>query len=138
MRSPQKSRPSTSARTCDPIDALVGRNIRIHRLDKGLTQSEVASRIGVTFQQLQKYEQGVNRIGGGRLFKLAEVLELPISALFEGGPGNRDDRRDSALALLAQSHAVRLLRPFSQIRDMPTRRALVAIVERLAARRYSR
>jgi transcriptional regulator with XRE-family HTH domain len=138
MGSSQKSRPPTSPRSCDPIDALVGRNIRIHRLDKGLTQTDVASRIGVTFQQLQKYEQGMNRVVGGRLFKLAEVLELPISAFFEGGPGNRDDDSNSALELLAQPHALRLLRPFSQIGDMETRLALVALVERLAAPQQSR
>jgi transcriptional regulator with XRE-family HTH domain len=133
----RKSNVPRSPRSCDPIDVLVGRNIRIHRLDKALTQTDVASRIGVTFQQLQKYEQGMNRVGGARLFKVAEVLEVPISALFESGPDTPEIDSNSAMELLGEAYALRLLRPFSRIADVETRRALVAVVEALAASEQS-
>jgi transcriptional regulator with XRE-family HTH domain len=72
------------AREASDLDKLVGHNIRIQRLDRGMTQTELARAIGVTFQQIQKYENGVNRVGSGRLFKIAETLRTPVSALFDG------------------------------------------------------
>jgi transcriptional regulator with XRE-family HTH domain len=121
----------------DPIDIIVGRNIRIHRRNKGLTQAYLASRIGISFQQLQKYEQGLSRVGG-RLFKIAEVLELPISAFFEEGPLLRDEAGNSVLELLAQRHALRLLRSFVQIDDPEARQAVLQVVEQFASLRQSR
>jgi transcriptional regulator with XRE-family HTH domain len=126
-----------STRSPDPVDVLVGRNVRIHRIDKGLTQTDLAKRIGVTFQQVQKYEQGVNRVDGGRLYKIAAVLELPISAFFEGTSYTEHDVRESPLALLAEAHALKLLRSFCEIDDMDVRRSLVEVVERLASRSAS-
>src|ERR1700752_1246864 len=66
------------------IDVAVGRNVRIWRMARGMSQAHLASRLGVTFQQLQKYEVGANRIGTGRLVKVAAVLSIPIATLFEG------------------------------------------------------
>ena len=123
-----------SARSPDPIDFLVGQNIRIHRCDKGLTQTALAKRIGVTFQQVQKYEEGRNRVGGSRLFKIAEALELPLSTFFEGCNISHQ-RVDSPLLLLAEPHAVKILKAFCQIDDLQTRSALVHVMERLAIRR---
>jgi transcriptional regulator with XRE-family HTH domain len=127
-----------STRSPDPVDALVGRNIRIHRINKGLTQTDLGKRIGVTFQQVQKYEQGTNRVGGGRLFKIADVLGLPISAFFEGADTSHHKVKESPSALLVEPHALKLLRSFCQIENMETRRALVEVVELLASRRASR
>jgi transcriptional regulator with XRE-family HTH domain len=124
-----------SKRSPDPVDALVGRNIRIHRIDKGLTQTDLAKGIGVTFQQVQKYEEGRNRVGGGRLYKIAEVLGLPLSAFFEGADSPHHKVKESPTALLADPHALRLLRSFCKIDDMETRRAVTAVVELLAAGR---
>src|ERR1700738_968136 len=92
---PTKRRPKSAT----AIDAAVGRNLRIWRMAKGLSQSQLASRLGVTFQQIQKYEIGSNRIGTGRLVKAAGILGIPISALFAG----TDDREPSRslLALLS-------------------------------------
>jgi transcriptional regulator with XRE-family HTH domain len=123
-----------STRSPDPIDALVGRNIHIHRIDKGLTQTDLAKGIGVTFQQVQKYEQGTNRVGGGRLYKIADVLGLPISAFFEGADSPHHKVKESPLALLAEPLALRLLKSFFQIDDMDARRAVAELVERLASR----
>lgn len=67
-----------------PVDVAVGRNVRLWRMARGLSQAQLAQRLGVTFQQLQKYEVGANRVGTGRLVKVAAVLRVPITALFEG------------------------------------------------------
>jgi transcriptional regulator with XRE-family HTH domain len=66
------------------IDVAVGRNVRVWRMAKGLSQTQLASRLGVTFQQIQKYEVGADRIGTGRLVRVAAILGIPIAALFDG------------------------------------------------------
>ena len=66
----------------DAIDQIVGRNIRIYRLQKRLSQTELADELGLTFQQVQKYEKGTNRVGSGRLLKIAMFLGVPVTALF--------------------------------------------------------
>jgi len=73
-----------------PIDELVGRNIRIFRKAKGLSQARLGSTVGVTFQQIQKYEKGANRIGPSRLAKIATALEVPISRLFDTSASSTD------------------------------------------------
>src|SRR5215831_21077203 len=102
----------------NPVDVLVGRNIRIHRLDAGLSQTDLGKHIGVTFQQVQKYENGANRVGSGNLFKIANALNLPVGALFQGIDDKSSKSIDaSPIALLAQPYALRLLRAFAQIDD---------------------
>jgi len=67
-----------------PIDVLVGENIRICRLQRRLTQTELGQRIGVSFQQVQRYENGANRVGASRLTQVANALEVPLLSLFDG------------------------------------------------------
>src|SRR5438874_6053644 len=74
------------ARRADSRDAEVGRRVRSRRLECRLSQTDLASRIGVTFQQVQKYEKGVNRIGAGRLQRISEALEVPITFFFDATP----------------------------------------------------
>src|SRR5438477_12804607 len=74
------------ARRADNRDAEVGRRVRSRRLECRLSQTDLASRIGVTFQQVQKYEKGVNRIGAGRLQRISEALEVPITFFFDATP----------------------------------------------------
>src|SRR5438552_4988837 len=74
------------ARRADLRDAEVGRRVRSRRLECRLSQTELADRIGVTFQQVQKYEKGVNRIGAGRLQRISEALEVPITFFFDATP----------------------------------------------------
>ena len=112
------------------VDVAVGRNVRIWRLDRGLTQSQLAGRLGVTFQQLQKYEVGANRIGTGRLVKLAAVLRVPIAALFQGT--DAADPSQSLLALVSDSRSFRLARAFAAIKNNRTRESLVNMVEKIA------
>src|SRR5881227_2312776 len=74
------------ARRADSRDAEVGRRVRSRRLECRFSQTELADRIGVTFQQVQKYEKGVNRIGAGRLQRISEALEVPITFFFDATP----------------------------------------------------
>jgi len=64
-----------------PVDAIVGENIRVARLAAGLSQTELGGACGITFQQIQKYEKGTNRVGGSRLMQIAEALKVPAAAL---------------------------------------------------------
>jgi len=113
-----------------PVDALVGRNIRICRLQRGLSQTELGREIGVTFQQVQKYEQGTNRVGASRLNEIARVLRVPLARLFEGSDaavGKGPD--ESADSLLAHPHALRLTKAFHRIARTKARLAIVHLIE---------
>ena len=121
----------------DPIDVEVGQRIRIQRLAAGLSQSELAERIGVTFQQVQKYEKGANRVGAGRLTQIAHVLNVPVSSFFEGREAIdkvAHQGMKSPLAALAQPYAYRLLRAYTSIADPELRRTIVEFVEQLTLR----
>ena len=120
-----------TARRVNWIDIAVGRNVRIWRMTKGLTQEELAGRVGVTFQQLQKYEIGGNRIPTGRLVKFSGILGIPISALFEGTNGAEPPR--SLLALISDNRSFRLARAFAAIENNAMRLSLVSLVETIAA-----
>src|SRR5512132_595509 len=71
------------------VDKLVGRNLRVYRLRKSLSQTDLANQLGVSFQQVQKYENGSNRVSSGRLLQIATIMEVPVTAFFEGS----DDAR---------------------------------------------
>ena len=113
------------------VDLAVGRNVRIWRMAKGMTQEELANRVGVTFQQLQKYEIGGNRIPTGRLVKISGVLGIPISALFEGTNGAEPP--PSLLALISDSRSFRLARACAAIENSAMRLSLVRLVGTIAA-----
>jgi transcriptional regulator with XRE-family HTH domain len=67
----------------DDIDGLIGRNIRFHRLRRELSQAQLAARLGISYQQLQNYERGINRISASRLLLIAQALAVPVAALFD-------------------------------------------------------
>lgn len=119
------------ARSPSSVDLVVGRNIRIWRMAKGLSQAQLAQRLGLTFQQVQKYETGANRIGTGRLVKVAGILGVPLAALFEGADGA--DHARALLALVADRRSFRLAHAFAAIRRSPLRLAIVKLVEIIAA-----
>ena len=116
------------------IDKVIGRNIRIHRLAKKMSQTELGDQLGVSFQQVQKYENGTNRVGSGRLYQIAAILGLHVSTFFNGGEsGDRERSTDSGLLdLLAEPQSVRLIRAFSKITDTTVRRSLVQLTEKFA------
>ena len=120
----------------DPIDVEVGRRIRVQRMARGISQTELGEKIGVTFQQVQKYEKGANRVGASRLTRIAKVLGVPVSAFFGGATGaNQPDTGEGGpldLEYLVVPGALRLLRAYGQIRETMLRRTIVALVEWIA------
>ena len=116
----------------DFVDQIVGRNIRIHRLEKALTQTELADQLGLTFQQVQKYEKGTNRVGSGRLLKIATFLGIPVTALFKGSDEMADTDKQSIFDQLARPHANRLLQAFARIDHDGLQRSVVQLVEEIA------
>ena len=118
-----------SARRADASDAIVGHNIRLHRLARGLSQSDLAHTIGVSFQQVQKYEKGVNRVGAGRLVRVASALAVPVMALLKGVPGLRGRAAPAVDAVIATPGQMRLVQAFATIADGAVRRSLIALTE---------
>jgi len=123
--------PETSAKSPSPVDVAVGVNVRLWRMAKGLSQTQLADRLGVTFQQVQKYELGSNRIPMGRLVKIAAVLGVPIAVLFEGTDATEPSR--TLLALVSDARAFRLAVAFAAIKDSASRLMLVNMVEKIAS-----
>ena len=121
------------ARRADGRDAEVGRRVRSRRLEQGLSQTDLADRFGVTFQQVQKYEKGVNRIGAGRLQRISEALEVPVSFFFGTGSGIDKTPTDSVFTLAQSSGAVRLLIAYNRIKARSAKQNLVEMAENLAA-----
>ena len=109
--------------------------IRAQRLNKGLTQEELGTKLGVTFQQIQKYEKGINRVGSGRLYEIAEILEIPVTSFFEAQAKPKGVRKSSPFDLLADPTTLQMIREFSKIGDVRTRRAVLALVERMVERK---
>lgn len=120
-------RQQSKARTLDR-DTLVGQRIRELRKSAYLTLGAVASELGVTYQQLQKYEKGVNRIGAGRLLELARVLGVPIIAFFAEDPEQQPVSEGDAVSTRQASELAAL---FLQIRDPKKRRMAIEAVRRL-------
>jgi transcriptional regulator with XRE-family HTH domain len=119
------------ARTPDPLDVMVGARIRIFRTNSGMSQSDLAEKIGVAFQQVQKYEKGTNRVGAGRLSRIAEVLGISIGELFESS-GHKPADSKSPFRLLAGRDALRVLTAFSRMSDPRVRRAIAQLLETVA------
>jgi DNA-binding XRE family transcriptional regulator len=128
------ARKSTPVRRSDSRDAEVGRRVRTQRLSKGLSQTALGQMIGVTFQQVQKYENGINRIGAGRLSRIAEVLDVPVSYFFPDETEGRlaSKAGDSPFDLLSTSGAIQLVRAYARIERGNVRSTLVQIAEYLA------
>jgi transcriptional regulator with XRE-family HTH domain len=116
-----------------PVDTLVGQNIRICRLQRGLSQTELGTRIGVTFQQVQKYEKGANRVGASRLTQIADTLQVSLPTLFDGASTvGQVGPEASPRFLLSKPHSLRLLQAFDKVKDDGTRMALLEVIECLA------
>jgi transcriptional regulator with XRE-family HTH domain len=113
------------------VDVAVGRNVRIWRMNRGFSQAQLARRLGVTFQQVQKYETGSNRIGTSRLVMIAAILDIPIPALLEEAQGA--DPAGSLLALIDDRRSFRLAQAFAAIADRDARLSIVNLVEKVAA-----
>ena len=127
---------NTTARRADNRDAEVGRRVRSRRLECRLSQTELADQIGVTFQQVQKYEKGVNRIGASRLQRISEALEVPITFFFSATPHAAarvpSSSPESVFGFMQTSGAVRIVKAFHRIKSPKARQLLVGMVEEFA------
>jgi transcriptional regulator with XRE-family HTH domain len=126
-----------------PTDKHVGTRLRMRRLMLNKSQNEIGNALGITFQQVQKYENGTNRVSASRLQHLCVILKVPVSFFFEGAPresGLPDmpevemDGEAAALnSVLATSDGLALVTAYTRIRDLKVRRAIVALVEQIAS-----
>jgi transcriptional regulator with XRE-family HTH domain len=127
------------AKTPNPIDKHVGSRVRMRRVLVGLSQEKLGDSLGVTFQQVQKYEKGTNRIGASRLQQISKVLGVPVSFFFDDAPGeeNKTDgfgeatSSDYVVDFLSTSEGIALNRAFLRVRDPRVRRRIVDLVAAL-------
>lgn len=131
-----------STKAPNPVDKHVGSRIRMRRLMLGMSQEKLGDALGLTFQQVQKYEKGSNRVSASRLQQLSHILQVQVSFLFEGGPHaafNADGLNEApspayVADFLATSEGLALTRAFTKITDVKLRRSIVELVENIAAR----
>jgi len=116
-----------------PIDIHVGSRIRLRRTLMKLTLESLGESLGLSFQQVQKYESGANRVGSARLHDLSRVLDVPISYFFDGmAPemASRDDTRDSGF--IVSSETVELVRAYDRIPDAAVRKRVFDLIKALS------
>ena len=124
----------------NPIDKHVGSRVRMRRMMLSMSQEKLGDALGLTFQQVQKYEKGVNRVGAGRLVRVAESLDVPVSFFFEGAPhspgysGGMSEAPSPAYVadFLATSDGLSLTKAFMRIKSSKLRRRIVDLVEQIA------
>jgi transcriptional regulator with XRE-family HTH domain len=122
-----------------PTDVYVGKRIRTRRMQMGMSQEKLGDELGITFQQVQKYEKGTNRVSASKLQVLANVFKVPVAFFFEGGPAEGGNGRRNASPeftfanLLSTSDGVALCTAFEKIENKAVRRMVVNIAETLAA-----
>jgi transcriptional regulator with XRE-family HTH domain len=132
-----------SIKAPNTVDKYVGSRVRMRRMMLGMSQEKLGEALGLTFQQIQKYEKGTNRVGASRIQQIAEVLKVPVSFLFEGGPGSARGAEGFGEGpspgpgyvsdFLATSEGLALTRAFTRIADARLRRSIVDLVEQIAA-----
>ncbi|MUO79909.1 helix-turn-helix domain-containing protein [Agrobacterium vitis] len=127
----------------NPIDIHVGSRIRLRRTMLGMSQEKLGESLGITFQQIQKYEKGTNRVGASRLQNISSILNVPVSFFFEDAPGEQvvagangfSEAASSnyVVDFLSSSEGLQLNRAFVKINDPKVRRKVVDLVKALAA-----
>jgi len=126
----------------NPIDKHVGSRVRMRRMMMSMSQEKLGDALGLTFQQVQKYEKGTNRIGASRLQQIAHILQVPVSFFFEGSPhvgggqhsGGMNEAPSPAYVsdFLATSDGLSLTKAFMRIKNSKLRRRIVDLVEQIA------
>jgi transcriptional regulator with XRE-family HTH domain len=127
----------------NPIDKHVGSRVRMRRMMLGMSQEKLGDALGLTFQQVQKYEKGTNRIGASRVQQISQILQVPVAFFFEGAPdlqphltaANGLDTAPSPAYVsdfLATSEGLALTRAFTRIKEGKLRRRIVDLVEEIA------
>ena len=115
----------------DPRDIEVGRRVRALRLERNMSLTALADRLGLTFQQVQKYEKGVNRIGAGRLQTIAEIFKVSITDLFADAQPAAQGQQ-SVYELVDSAAALRLLRAYTRLPNSKLKQALVQMAVAMA------
>lgn len=110
-------------------DIELGKRIRLRRVEQKISQSELGDKLGVSFQQVQKYEKGVNRVGASRLSQIAAALDVPVTYFYEG---DGKQREVESLLFLDSSFSLRLLRAYAKIKDQGVQRHFVSLMESVA------
>jgi transcriptional regulator with XRE-family HTH domain len=117
-------------------DVELGRRLRLRRVEQKMSQSELADKLGVSFQQVQKYEKGVNRVGAARLQQVATALDVPVTFFFDnvdaGKRANDSKREVESLLFLDSSFSLRLLRAYSAVKNQAVQRQFVTLIESIA------
>lgn len=130
-----------SKKSPNPIDIHVGSRVRLRRMMLGMSQEKLGEHLGITFQQIQKYEKGTNRVGASRLQHIATVLKVPISFFFEDAPGTPEEAAKGfaegkpagyVVDFLSSSEGLSLNKAFVQIKDAKVRKRIVDLVKSLA------
>ncbi len=124
----------------NPIDKHVGSRVRMRRMMLSMSQEKLGDALGLTFQQVQKYEKGTNRIGASRLQQIAQILQVPVSFFFEGAPAAGTHHHGMGEApspayvsdFLATSDGLSLTKSFMRIKSTKLRRRIVDLVEQIA------
>ena len=115
--------------TIHPADLYAGQQLRKLRHDRGMSQSTLGQATGVTFQQVQKYEKGVNRVGAARLQQIATALDVPVTFFYDGDGKTREVE---SLLFLDSAFSLRLLRAYSRIKSQTVQRQMVGLMEAIA------
>lgn len=126
-----------------PIDIHVGQRLKQKRVLQGMKQSDLAEAVGITFQQVQKYERGANRMGASRLYEFSKVLQVPVSYFFEGletkkesPPNNYDMAEETTLfeheVINGGREAMELMRSFQRLTDANLRKSVASLVKNMA------
>jgi transcriptional regulator with XRE-family HTH domain len=128
----------------NPTDKHVGSRVRMRRMMLGMSQEKLGDALDLTFQQVQKYEKGTNRIGASRLQQISQILQVPVSFFFEGAPSAQTVGRHESMGdapspayvsdFLATSDGLALTKAFMRIEDSKLRRRIVDLVEQIATR----
>lgn len=124
----------------NPIDIHVGSRVRLRRMMLSMSQEKLGEQLGITFQQIQKYEKGTNRIGASRLQHIARVLQVPVAFFFEDAPGTPGDaggmseapQTHHVVEFLSSSEGIQLNRAFVRIKDTKLRRRIIDLVRGIA------
>ena len=131
--------PKHAPRAANPVDVHVGTRVRLRRQVLKMSQEKLGDKLGVTFQQVQKYERGSNRIGASRLWKISEVMDVPINFFFDGlsdefarGEFGEDDQMPIVYEFINSTDGVALAKAVSQIRSKAVRRQLLELARAMA------
>jgi transcriptional regulator with XRE-family HTH domain len=121
----------------NPVDVQVGNRVRIRRMLIGMSQEKLGELLGLTFQQVQKYEKGVNRIGAGRLYDVSRILGVPIDYFYEGiqsqpSEGAAEDGAPPVMEFVSSGEGLQLSLAFMKIKDAKVRKRVLDLVKSLA------